>query len=162
MWALTFLREKACSRTRQDDRPPVKPPAVVMGRASGVEDRRTIDGANGRQGYSSTHEETRLMIDMAIRRYTLPLAHPFTIARGTIVEKETIVVQLHEDGLFGYGEAPAHEFYGATIERMTAGLSALAPQLATIAGHDPWPPPGGSIQRRGPTRASRSASTSRA
>ena len=76
------------------------------------------------------------MIDLSLDRFTLPLAHPFTIARGTIHTKDTLVVQLHEDGCFGYGEAPAHEYYGATIPGLEASLSRLAPRLAGLRGDD--------------------------
>lgn len=76
------------------------------------------------------------MIDLSLRRYTLPLAHPFTIARGTILVKETLVVQFHEDGLHGYGEAPAHDYYGATIPALATGLARLTPRLAGLGGDD--------------------------
>lgn len=76
------------------------------------------------------------MIDLSAQRFSLPLAHPFTIARGTIVVKETLVVQLHEDGLHGYGEAPAHDYYGATVHSLEAGLARLAGRLACLGGDD--------------------------
>lgn len=76
------------------------------------------------------------MIDLSLRRFTLPLAHPFTIARGTIRTKETLVVQLHDEGVFGYGEATAHEFYGATIPGMADGIARLVPRFAALSGDD--------------------------
>jgi len=76
------------------------------------------------------------MIDLAFRHYTLPLNHPFTIARGTIRAVETLVVELHEAGCFGYGEAPAHGYYRASIPAMAAGLGRLAPRLSVLSASD--------------------------
>ena len=49
------------------------------------------------------------MIDISWRAFALPLKHPFTIARGTVEVQETLVVQLHEAGEFGYGAARAQQ-----------------------------------------------------
>jgi L-alanine-DL-glutamate epimerase-like enolase superfamily enzyme len=76
------------------------------------------------------------MITLSYRCYTLPLAHPFSIARETFSTKETLIVQLHDEGLFGYGEAPSHAFYGATIDGMTESLAGLAARLARLTGDD--------------------------
>jgi FlaA1/EpsC-like NDP-sugar epimerase len=66
------------------------------------------------------------MIDLAWRPFALPLKHPFTIARGTVDVQDTLVVQLHEEGEFGYGEATTNEFYRATIAGMSRSLARLA------------------------------------
>jgi len=69
------------------------------------------------------------VIDLSWRAYALPLRHPFTIARGTVDVQDTLVVQLHEDGVFGYGEATTNPFYDATIDGMTRALERLGPLL---------------------------------
>lgn len=76
------------------------------------------------------------MLDISIRSYALPLAHPFSIARGTIRTKETLVVQLHEADQYGYGEATSHEYYGASIAGMAADLVDLRPRLADLSADD--------------------------
>lgn len=70
------------------------------------------------------------MIDIAWRAFDLLLKHPFTIARGTVDVQQTFVVQLHEGGLYGYGEATTNEFYGVTVAGMTRSLARLGPLLA--------------------------------
>ncbi|MFM7206678.1 MAG: dipeptide epimerase [Planctomycetaceae bacterium] len=69
------------------------------------------------------------MIDLSVRHFALPLRHPFTISRGTVSVQDTVIVQLHQDGLFGYGEATTNPYYGATVESLTRQMSAAAPLL---------------------------------
>lgn len=76
------------------------------------------------------------MIDLAIRAFALPLRHPFTISRGTVEVQDTVVVQLHERGCFGYGEATTNPYYGATVESLTRRISAAAPLLRGVAADD--------------------------
>ena len=79
------------------------------------------------------------MIDIVWRAFALPLTHPFTIARGTVDLQDTLVVQLHEGGAFGYGEATTNDFYGATIDGMTRSLARLAPMLRRASADAPEP-----------------------
>ena len=79
------------------------------------------------------------MIDLAWRPFALPLKHPFTIARGTVDVQDTLVVQLHEEGEFGYGEATTNPFYGATIEGMAQSLARLASLARRASADDPEP-----------------------
>jgi hypothetical protein len=69
------------------------------------------------------------VIDLAIRHFALPLRHPFTISRGTVAVQDTVIVQLHEQGRHGYGEATTNPYYGATVESLTRRISAAAPLL---------------------------------
>ena len=76
------------------------------------------------------------MIDLAVRAFALPLRHPFTISRGTVEVQDTVVVQLHEGGCFGYGEATTNPYSGATVESLTRRISAAAPLLRGVAADD--------------------------
>ena len=76
------------------------------------------------------------MIDLAVRAFALPLRHPFTISRGTVEVQETVVVQLHEGGCFGYGEATTNPYYGATVESLMRRIAAAAPLLRVVAADD--------------------------
>ena len=76
------------------------------------------------------------MIDLAVRAFALPLRHPFTISRGTVEVQETVVVQLHEGGCFGYGEATTNPYYGATVESLMRRIAAAAPLLRGVAADD--------------------------
>jgi L-Ala-D/L-Glu epimerase len=79
------------------------------------------------------------VIELSSRAFVLPLAHPFTIARGTVAVQDTLVVQLHEGGVFGYGEATTNPFYAATIESMTRSLARLGPALRRATADRPEP-----------------------
>jgi L-alanine-DL-glutamate epimerase-like enolase superfamily enzyme len=76
------------------------------------------------------------LIDLAVRYFGLPLRHPFTISRGTVEVQDTVIVQLHEDGYFGYGEATANPYYGATVESLTQRIATAAPLLRSGTSDD--------------------------
>jgi L-alanine-DL-glutamate epimerase-like enolase superfamily enzyme len=76
------------------------------------------------------------VIDLAVRAFALPLRHPFTISRGTVEVQDTVVVQLHEGGCFGYGEATTNPYYGATVESLMRRITAAAPLLRGVAADD--------------------------
>ena len=76
------------------------------------------------------------MIDLAVRAFALPLRHPFTISRGPVEVQDTVVVQLHERGCFGYGEATTNPYYGATVESLTRRIAAVASLLRDVAADD--------------------------
>lgn len=42
-----------------------------------------------------------------LRDLHLPLRHPFTTAHGTLIEQHNLLLELHLDGLTGYGECPS-------------------------------------------------------
>jgi len=76
------------------------------------------------------------VIDLAVRHFALPLRHPFTISRGTVEVQDTVIVQLHEDGCFGYGEATTNPYYGATVESLSRRMSDATPLLRGVGADD--------------------------
>jgi L-alanine-DL-glutamate epimerase-like enolase superfamily enzyme len=74
---------------------------------------------------------------LRLHAYDLPLAHTFTISRESITSQPTLIVELTQDGLSGYGEATSNQYYGFTIERMARDLVALLPQLEATTLSDP-------------------------
>ncbi|MBU6310104.1 MAG: dipeptide epimerase [Planctomycetes bacterium] len=76
------------------------------------------------------------MIDLAVRHFALPLRHPFTISRGTVTVQDTVIVQLHEGGCFGYGEATTNPYYGATVESLSRRMLAVTPLLRAVSADD--------------------------
>lgn len=56
--------------------------------------------------------------------YNLAFHHPFTISRGTKTHQSTLVVELDNNGIKGYGEAPAIAYYHIPVEKMIADLEA--------------------------------------
>lgn len=70
-----------------------------------------------------------------------PLARPFAISRGTKTAADVVLVDLHEDGTHGRGEAVPYKRYGETVE------GALA-QIASVRGEIE-----GGLDRQGLLRA---------
>lgn len=74
---------------------------------------------------------------MILHPFELPLRHTFTISRESIDTQPTLVVELQDGGVSGFGEATANKYYGATIESMTQRLEAIRPQLAAAKWERP-------------------------
>jgi len=66
---------------------------------------------------------------LTLHRFDLPTRHPFTISRGTTTVQRTLIVELQQEGVCGYGEAPEAAYYGATIEQMIGRLELIRPQI---------------------------------
>ncbi len=66
---------------------------------------------------------------VSVASYALKLRDPFTIARGTVTVQPTLIVRLEHQGLVGLGEATTNEFYGVTLESMSAAIDRVAPRL---------------------------------
>src|SRR5262245_45621279 len=76
-------------------------------------------------------------MQLRLHAFDLPLAHTFTISRESITSQPTLIVELTQDGLSGYGEATSNKYYGFTIERMARDLAAIEPQLNSTPLSDP-------------------------
>lgn len=61
-------------------------------------------------------------MELIIKTYKLQLKHPFTISRGTRTEIPTIIVELKDKGVSGYGEATANPYYNTTVEQFEKEL----------------------------------------
>lgn len=68
-------------------------------------------------------------MEIILHEYALPLTHPFTISRGTVTVQESMIVELRQDGMSGYGEAPANPYYNASMTNMRDRFAAMAPVL---------------------------------
>jgi L-alanine-DL-glutamate epimerase-like enolase superfamily enzyme len=75
-------------------------------------------------------------MQLKLHAYDLPLAHTFTISRESITSQPTLVVELTQDGVSGYGEATSNAYYGFTIERMARDLSELRQPLEATEARD--------------------------
>jgi len=76
-------------------------------------------------------------MQLRLHAFDLPLAHTFTISRESITSQPTLIVELSQDGVSGYGEATSNQYYGFTIERMARDLAAVKPQLESTALSEP-------------------------
>lgn len=74
---------------------------------------------------------------MTLHRLHLPLAHEFTIARGSISVQSSLIVELEHDGVHGFGEVTENTFYGHTFESMTASLEGVQLSLDEYIDHSP-------------------------
>jgi len=78
------------------------------------------------------------MLNMNLHRMVLQLAHPFTIARGSITEQVSLVVELEQDGVRAFGEVTENSYYGHTCETLAAALEATRPLLPKLAEGSPF------------------------
>jgi L-Ala-D/L-Glu epimerase / N-acetyl-D-glutamate racemase len=76
-------------------------------------------------------------MELILRQFELPLAHPFGISRGTRTSIRTLIVELRDAGFSGFGEAVEDPYYGMTIERMAAALTAIRPFLSKTNFQEP-------------------------
>ena len=68
-------------------------------------------------------------MEIVLHEYALPLTHPFTISRGTVTVQESMIVELRQDGMSGYGEATANSYYDASMANMRVRFNAMEPLL---------------------------------
>src|SRR5439155_10646920 len=100
-------------------------------------------GDSGRKGRIRTiagrcrYQEGRLRMQLRLHAFDLPLRHTFTISRESISSQPTLIIELIQDGISGYGEATSNKYYGFTIERMARDLAPLRPQLEGAQLSDP-------------------------
>ena len=66
---------------------------------------------------------------LIVHEYDLPLKHPFTISRSTTTAQRTLIVELQQDGMSGYGEAIVNSYYDSPMETMRSHLQAMQPLL---------------------------------
>jgi len=76
-------------------------------------------------------------MQLKIHSYDLPLRHVFTISRESISVQPSLIVELEQDGLRGFGEATTNRYYGATLPRMSEALERVRDRLATWSLDDP-------------------------
>ena len=74
---------------------------------------------------------------LKLYEFDLPLRHVFTISRGSVSVQKTLIVELEEDGLHGFGEATTNPYYGATIENMVRALENVRPDVQRWTPGDP-------------------------
>jgi len=55
-------------------------------------------------------------MELILREYNLKLKHTFRISRKTIDFQPSLIVELHDNGFSGYGEATSNPYYNITID----------------------------------------------
>jgi L-Ala-D/L-Glu epimerase len=71
------------------------------------------------------------------KTYNLPFKYPFTISKGTKTHQPTLIVELEQFGIKGYGEAPAISYYNIPVEKMVEDLEAKKIYVEKFAFSDP-------------------------
>lgn len=67
---------------------------------------------------------------LTLRAYDLKLKHTFRISRKTIDFQPSLIVELEENGISGYGEATSNPYYNITIEILQSDIE----QIRTLIG----------------------------
>jgi L-alanine-DL-glutamate epimerase-like enolase superfamily enzyme len=76
-------------------------------------------------------------MEMILRVYDLPLKHRFTISRQSYEKKRTLIVELKEGGISGFGEASENPYYHKSIEDMVQDLIRCSPIIQEIVDDEP-------------------------
>lgn len=69
--------------------------------------------------------------------FELQLKHPFTISRETITTQPTLIVELQDESVSGYGEATANQYYGRDIARMQELLTRFRHKIESVTWDHP-------------------------
>ncbi|MGV3558849.1 dipeptide epimerase [Larkinella arboricola] len=64
-------------------------------------------------------------VSLRFHRFDLRLKHTFTIAHDSRDVQPTLIVELQDGPLSGFGEATSNKYYGITLDRMTADLESI-------------------------------------
>ncbi|MBO0937693.1 dipeptide epimerase [Fibrella sp. HMF5335] len=70
-------------------------------------------------------------MELLLHRASLRLRHTFTIAHDSRDVQETLIVELRDGPLSGFGEATANPYYGITIDRMMTDLGRVRDLIET-------------------------------
>jgi len=76
-------------------------------------------------------------MNLVLRQFDLPLAHTWTISRGSVSVRKTLIVELEQEGVRGFGEATENPYYGVTIESMSAALERVRPAVEAYELEEP-------------------------
>lgn len=71
-------------------------------------------------------------MNLTLHQFALPLAHTFTISRGSIDTRGSLIVELTAGGQTGLGEVTENSYYGQTLESMSAVVEKLRPLIESF------------------------------
>ena len=76
-------------------------------------------------------------MELIFHTFDLPLLHPFTISRETITVQPTLIVELKDGDVSGFGEATTNAYYDATIDKMCEALEAVREEVESSGWENP-------------------------
>ncbi len=74
---------------------------------------------------------------LLLHQFDLPLKHTWTISRGSTDVRRTLIAELRQDGVSGFGEATENAYYGATIDNISAAIRRVESILESRELGDP-------------------------
>jgi len=74
---------------------------------------------------------------LILRTYDLKLKHTFRISRKTIDFQPSLIVELQEDGISGFGEATSNPYYNITIENIQNDIERVRTLIETTSNETP-------------------------
>ena len=74
---------------------------------------------------------------MNLYRFAMPMRHTFRITHGATTVQNTLIIELIQDGVSGFGESNEFAYYGATVEKMMESLEAVRPMVEGHTLEDP-------------------------
>ncbi len=77
-------------------------------------------------------------MELILHRFSMELKHTFTIAHDSRSTQNTLIVELKDGNLSGYGEATENPYYGVTFENMEASLASIKSFLKNYELTDPF------------------------
>ena len=68
-----------------------------------------------------------------LHAFELPLRHTFTISRESIDTQPTLIVELEQDGLQGFGEATTNPYYGVTFDSLRQAIDRVRGRVESFS-----------------------------
>ncbi len=76
-------------------------------------------------------------LQVKYKKTVLPFRYPFTISKGTKTHQPSLIVELENRGIKGYGEAPGIAYYNIPVEKMIEDLERKKMFVEKFAFTDP-------------------------
>ncbi|MCA9213501.1 MAG: dipeptide epimerase [Planctomycetales bacterium] len=78
-------------------------------------------------------------MNLKIHDFELPLKHPFTISRESYTVQPTVIVELEQNGLSGYGEATTNRYYDVSVDSLRHAGESVRTLLDGVSLFDTTP-----------------------
>ncbi len=76
-------------------------------------------------------------MELILRSFNLKLKHTFSISRESYDVQPTLIVELKDGDISGFGEATSNPYYGVTIQKMKDDLTVLQPIIENTTQFTP-------------------------
>lgn len=76
-------------------------------------------------------------MELILRSFNLKLKHTFSISRESYNEQPTLIVELKDGELSGFGEATSNPYYKITVQSMMEALTAIKPLIEASKNKTP-------------------------